>query len=253
MATKKTARKKTAPKVTTALNVGVLVDMSGSMSHLALAARAGIDDYIRDLKEDDGADDTFVTLATFDSGPSPDHALRFDVWFAGKPVREIEPMSDRYQPSGGTPLYDATARLISTMDTKLSSDAKNMIVVLTDGFENTSKEFTVDSLKAMVETYEARDNWTFVYLGANDANAKITAGAMGYAPGNAGYFAANEASLRTAMHNVSGQSLGRKYATGMSSSASFAESGVSDDTRDVIKFEEKPSGIFAPADEEDKS
>ena len=223
--------KSTKKSVVTTLNVGVLIDMSGSMHHLTQAARDGIDEYIRDLKEDEGAKNTYVTLATFDSDQGQN--MRFDVWFEGKPVLDVEPVGERYQPEGGTPLYDATARLITTMDTKLSSDAKNMIVVLTDGYENASKEFTTSSLRAMIETYEQRGNWTFVYLGANDPNAKQTAVAMGYTDTNAGYFASNEASLSESLSNVSKQTIARKYSVQMASASSFLESDVSDDTRDA--------------------
>jgi uncharacterized protein YegL len=254
-----TAKKKTKPEIVTTLNVGVVLDMSGSMGHLAQAARAGIDEYIRELKEDEGADDTFVTIIAFDSGANRE--IRLATLCSGQPVREVEPVGDKYRPSGGTPLYDATAHTIRLMDTPEAHDQKNMVVVLTDGFENASTEHTAASLKAMIEEYEGRGNWTFVYLGANDAYAKETAAAMGYAHTNAGYFSADAASLTGTMGTLGKQSLARKYSAGMQSSASFAESGTSDDMRDFnagtakeIKFEIRGSGLVVPEeDEEDKS
>lgn len=116
-------------------------------------------------------------------------------------------------PNGGTPLLDAVGRGIGEVE-KLAGDQRIIVVVITDGQENSSRKFTNAALQALTEQKIA-DGWNFIYLGANQ-DAFAAARAMGfderstsnYAPTAKGvaasYFAASAAVSRG---RVSGQSV----------------------------------------------
>jgi len=217
--------------VSTTLNVALVLDMSGSMGSIRSAAVEGANTYIKDLQDDEDAAHTFMTLVIFDH--------LYEVWAEDKPVKEIEFFGDRYQPRGSTALYDAIAKTIGLLDNAMvgeRADEKALVVILTDGFENASVEYRGEEgrmrLAALVEAYEKRGNWTFVYLGANDYNVKTTARAMGMSAGNAAYYAATADSVQHVMAAAATVTATNKSSLMRNSSSSFEDAGVSDDYRD---------------------
>lgn len=80
-------------------------------------------------------------------------------------IKKFQPVdSASVSPSGGTPLYDAAAKVID-MATETNSD-KTIVVILTDGEENSSIEYDQKAVKAKVEDITAR-GWEVLFLGAN--------------------------------------------------------------------------------------
>jgi hypothetical protein len=76
-----------------------------------------------------------------------------------------------YNPSGSTALYDAigmtTRKLNENIGTELISDiATAVVVIITDGYENSSRQFDLAQIKSMIRELEATGKWTFSYLGA---------------------------------------------------------------------------------------
>ena len=222
--TKETKTSKTEVSVSTALNVAFVLDMSGSMGAIRSAAVEGANQYILDLQKDEEANTTRLTFVCFDT--------QYEVWFENEPVLDVQFVGDRYQPRGGTALYDAIGTTILRMDAAGHSDEKHLVVILTDGYENASREHNAASLSALIKAYEARGNWTFVYLGANDADVTATAGAIGVQEGNAAFYSATADSVPVAMAAVSNVTHTRKYAAGGQTSASFDDAGESQDFRD---------------------
>ncbi len=53
-----------------------------------------------------------------------------------------------------------------------------MFVIITDGEENSSKEYSVSKVKEMIEEQKQKYGWEFVFLGAN-IDAVETAGRFG--------------------------------------------------------------------------
>lgn len=224
-AKKKTTRK---AKTTTALNVALVLDMSGSMRGIRDAAVEGANTYIKDLQDDKGADTTRFTLVIFDH--------LYEVWQKDTSIKEIPFVGDEYQPRGNTALYDAIAKSIAELDSAGRKDEKHLVVILTDGFENSSVEYRGEDgrqrLAKMIESYEARGNWTFVYLGANDYDVKATAASIGVREGNAAYYSATPSSVMRSAGAVSGMTINAKYDTAMASSTSFEDAGLTTDFRD---------------------
>ena len=75
---------------------------------------------------------------------------------------------DNYNPYGGTPLYDAMGQSITALHNHIKDDddASAVVTVLTDGYENASREWTGAALKALIEQL-TQEGWSFSYMGSN--------------------------------------------------------------------------------------
>lgn len=100
--------------------------------------------------------------------------------FMGKPVMEVQPLE--YNPGGCTAMNDGIGTAIDEVGLWLSDmdeserPSKNLIVIMTDGEENNSKEYTLKDVKDRIQHQEEKYNWSFVYMGTDltsldDANA----------------------------------------------------------------------------------
>lgn len=145
----------------------ILLDRTGSMSGIWEEALGSVNAYaaaVGKVEEGEADDlDTSVTLAVFDY----QEGLQFDVLrTAVQPGNWTEVTDDEVSPRGMTPLFDAINRTI-TLAEKDNPD-KAVIVIMTDGQENSSKEVTHDGAKAALDRAEKR-GWEVVFLGAEFA------------------------------------------------------------------------------------
>tara|TARA_R110000782_G_scaffold270038_1_gene369364 strand:+ start:92 stop:850 length:759 start_codon:yes stop_codon:yes gene_type:complete len=148
----------------------ILLDRTGSMSDIWDEALGSVNAYAASVGEADegeieGADiETTVTLAVFDYQES----LQFDV--LRKDVTSenwTDVTNDEANPRGMTPLFDAIGRMVSLAEA--DKPEKAVIVIMTDGHENSSKEITRDGAKAALDRAKA-NGWEVVFLGAEFAN-----------------------------------------------------------------------------------
>ena len=99
------------------------------------------------------------TLTKFDSGRIKAICKAIDIKNA--PILN----NDNYIPNSMTPLYDAIAKTIH--DTEKVAKGKDVLcVIMTDGEENASKEYTRDKIFGLIKEKE-KEKWSFIYLGAN--------------------------------------------------------------------------------------
>ena len=121
-------------------------------------------------KADSG--EAFVTTVLFD------HHIRF--LHDRLPLREVKPMTDAdYTVGGSTALLDAvgsTIQHIARIHKYAHPDhkpAKTLFVIITDGMENASRQYTYDRVKALISHEQEKYGWEFLFLGANiDAAAE---------------------------------------------------------------------------------
>ena len=91
--------------------------------------------------------------------------------YIGKPVDEVPRLT--YSPWGCTAMNDGVGTAIDEIGKWLSDmdeserPSKNMIVIMTDGKENASKEYDFDVVKKKIKHQEEKYSWTFVYMGTN--------------------------------------------------------------------------------------
>jgi hypothetical protein len=158
--------------------IAVLLDRSGSMAAIKSDAEGGFNSFIGEQRAQSG--DARVTLAQFDT--------EYDVVYANRPIGEVPPLD--LQPRGATALYDALGRLITDVGTELAALSENerpgtvLIVVVTDGHENSSREWTHDAVKAAIQRQESEYSWEFIFLGAN-MDAVAIGEQLGIAPDRA--------------------------------------------------------------------
>lgn len=143
-------------------HVLLAVDRSGSMARLADDVRGGFNDFLDDLAGQDNAADYRLTVVMFNHG--------YDLLCpAASPLADVPRLDGgNYQPRGNTALLDAVGNLITTFegDTQLGDDDRVMLVVQTDGRENSSNEFTAETVRAMIAEREGGGKWMSAYLGA---------------------------------------------------------------------------------------
>ena len=90
--------------------------------------------------------------------------------------------SENYFARGWTALYDAIGRTVNSLGVELAAMPENerpdkvLVMILTDGLENSSHKFTDKQIKDMIQHQESVYNWTFIYLGANQDSFAVGAG-----------------------------------------------------------------------------
>ena len=147
-----------------------LLDESGSMSSMGNEPVDAVNKFIDDQKVAMGDDGATFSLWKFNSTVIK---LIDDV-----PLKDVEEFCD-FKPKGLTSLYDAIGNAIDTKKKKSSFD--NVVcIILTDGLENSSREYPFLKIREMIKDMKENHNWNFVYLGANQ-DAFEVGSAMGVA------------------------------------------------------------------------
>ena len=140
-----------------------ILDKSGSMAGLEKDTIGGFNSMLQKQKALDG--ECRITTVLFDN--------RYDLLHDRIDIRAVGPMTEKeYQVGGSTALLDAIGLTIQKLVSVQKNTAeeyraeKVMFVIITDGEENSSREFSAERVKKMIET-EKKYGWEFVFLGAN--------------------------------------------------------------------------------------
>jgi hypothetical protein len=142
----------------------IILDRSGSMANIKYQAVTGVNETIRTIRRMAMKTDMrqLVTLTSFCSCSMVDHYLNED-------VANVEPLADRaYLPCCCTPLYDAIGMCCSRLERQIGerNDVAVSVTIITDGCENSSKEWRGSAVKALIERLKEK-GWLFAYIGAN--------------------------------------------------------------------------------------
>lgn len=187
--------------------IGVVVDRSGSMHQVKEAAVSGINEFLgcQNPVNNPELDDHLVVkvgmlLFNQDVEWTGDQETRFC------DVKDFPMLTDStYRPDGMTALYDAIKTMILSVDQYITDHpdqhVKPVIVIQTDGQENSSQECTRSQLLELI-TDRRQKGYEFIFLGANQ-DACMTARAIGIAEGSALSYTHDHDSTRGAMRTVS--------------------------------------------------
>ena len=150
------------------IHVCFVVDSSGSMTSSIDDVKGGFKRIIEEQKANTKGE---CAVSYFDFNSEVTEVYR------GKDVKEINSELD-YIPAGMTALMDGVGIAIDTIGKWLNSmpeDEKpeqNMIVIITDGGENFSKEYSASRVREMIKHQQDKYSWNFVFLGADLNNVK---------------------------------------------------------------------------------
>lgn len=158
------------------VEVGFVIDASGSMGHLRNDTIGGFNSVIESQKSQEG--ETRISAVVFNSNVK--------TVYENTPVDDIVPLNnDTYKTWGCTALYDAMGTLIDSIGKRLANTSeeerpgKVLVVVITDGEENASQKYTFADIKEKVEHQQTVYSWEFMFLGA-DMNSMNQARSMGF-------------------------------------------------------------------------
>lgn len=142
--------------MSTRAHITLVVDRSGSMSTIRNEAEAGIKKFVDEQAALDGVK-VKVSLYQFDD--AYEHVFG--------PVKAADAPAYKLHPRAMTALYDAVGKGIEdTKETVGAADKtpdKVVVVIMTDGQENASKEHSFDSVTKLVEEQKAA-GWEFIFL-----------------------------------------------------------------------------------------
>ena len=137
--------------------VNVILDKSGSMNSKVQDVIGGFNLYISELAKEPAVEYGF-TLTLFDTAV----AMKYN----SVPLAQVAKLDESsYRPSGNTALLDAIGNTVQTVNS--AGFDKIITVIMTDGEENSSREWTLQGIRELVRSKESVGNWTFVFLGAN--------------------------------------------------------------------------------------
>ncbi|MEY4931923.1 MAG: hypothetical protein RLZZ403_243 [Pseudomonadota bacterium] len=172
------------------INVYILLDRSGSMANRWIEALSTINAYVKGLA--DAKHDGAVTVAAFDGfmagqpamnvagwlpTAQPGHRLQFDTLRLATRPQDWKPLSSEdAAPRGDTPLYDAIGRLCTLAAADVNP--KGVILLMTDGEENASREVTREGAMGMLDRNRNR-GWDVVHLGIDFREVAAQAASLG--------------------------------------------------------------------------
>lgn len=158
-----------------------ILDKSGSMGGLESDTIGGYNSMLEKQKAVKG--ECRITTVLFDNN--------YEILHDRIDIGAVSPMTDKeYQVAGSTALLDAIGRTINKIVNVQKNTADDyraervMFVIITDGYENSSREYTAEKVKEMIDKQKDKYSWEFIFLGAN-IDAVQTAGHFGISPDRA--------------------------------------------------------------------
>ena len=194
-------------------DIHFVLDRSGSMWDILNDTIGGFNQFVSS-QQDDPNGECYLNLYQFDH--------EYQIVYQNKNIKEVELLNkETFQPRGNTALLDAIGRTISSIPYKklenknIEKNIENnnnendndkdkdkiIFVILTDGEENSSKEFSYNTISKMIEERE-KDGWEFVFLGANQDAIK-TAGGLGIKQNSAMTYAQTPQNVRACFNSLS--------------------------------------------------
>lgn len=183
-----------------------ILDKSGSMRPLTDDTIGGYNTMIEEQKKQPG--EARVTTVLF-GGNLENFSNEIKTVVDGKDINEVpELTTDDYVAFGNTPLYDAIGMTFTKIGKKLADTpeserpGKVIVTIVTDGIENTSREYNLAAIKKMIEEQRTKYNWVVMFIGAN-IDAETVGASMGISSKMSKTYTANSEGTKTLYASVS--------------------------------------------------
>ena len=148
----------------------IIIDESGSMCSIKKEAIDSVNETIQTIrsaqKKHEGQEH-YVSLVTFND----DVKTVYDCVNVDE-VKELD--AETYRPDCCTALYDAMGVSLNALRRNVAGNDNVLVTIVTDGYENASREYNGRSIKALVDELKAK-GWVFAYIGANQDVEKVAA------------------------------------------------------------------------------
>ncbi len=148
----------------------IILDESGSMQSIKKEAIDSVNETvqtIRSAQKKHEDQEHFVSLVTFNDDVKT-------VYECVPAAEVIELNGNTYCPGCCTALYDAMGMSLNALRPKVAEADRVLVTVVTDGYENSSREYNGKAVKALVDELKAK-GWVFAYIGANQDVEKVAA------------------------------------------------------------------------------
>jgi|WetSurSiteA1Bulk_404760.scaffolds.fasta_scaffold00361_28 hypothetical protein len=141
-----------------AIKIVFVLDRSYSMQGKETDVIGGFNHFLKEQKK--LQDSAKLMTVLFDD--------QYEILHNGLDIQKVKPItSTDYYVRGNTALLDAVGKTINHVDHHLKKDDKVLFIINTDGYENSSREFSKEKIKELVEHLEEEHGWKFIFLGAN--------------------------------------------------------------------------------------
>jgi uncharacterized protein YegL len=142
----------------------LVLDASGSMEPRREETIHAVAAFIKDQKAQPGTGKLTVVMFADEVQP----------FYVGLPLEMAQPIAmEAYVPGGNTALLDAVGETIDCVGARLRSTpeadrpGRVVFMVITDGHENASTEFTKTQIRQKIEHQKTKYGWQFLFLGAD--------------------------------------------------------------------------------------
>lgn len=180
-------------------DVTIVLDRSGSMASIRTETIGGVNSFIEEQRKQPG--ECSLSMVQFDD--------KYEPLYAGKPIADAPLLNaETFVPRGYTALLDAIGRTIVETGARLSAmpeadrPGKVLFVIVTDGAENASKEFTREKVFQSITHQKSAYKWDFVFLAANQ-DAIAVGGSLGVAANSSLTYAADSKGAVNAFKSAS--------------------------------------------------
>lgn len=135
------------------LDVIFIIDKSGSMSGSEDNTISSFNEYLE--REKKNKYDTYISTILFND--------KYEYLHDKVLINDVNKLTrEDYQVGGCTALYDAIGNAINNVDKKKTD--KVMFIIITDGYENASREYSNNKIKKMIKSHS---DWEFIFIGAD--------------------------------------------------------------------------------------
>ena len=195
---KKKTTKKSKKVVNAQTYIALVIDRSGSMGGLEKSVVDGINEQIKVIRKNaNKGGDTFLSYIQFDD--------IIETVYDKVPAKKLEELTRaQYTPRGSTSLRDAILSAIQNLKetVKETDNTAYLVIVVTDGYENSSKLISTEALAQQIKTLEATGKWTFTYMLSNIDWTQLQGTFINNA-GNAGTFTSTPVGVSRGASSIS--------------------------------------------------
>ena len=217
-----------------------IVDRSGSMAPLHQDAIGGFNTFLKEQQENK-VGKCLLTYVQFDH--------EYEVVHDGIDIQDMKPLdSGTYCPRGSTALLDAIGRTVNTVGERLHKTPEDerpgnvVVVIITDGEENASREFSLEQIKSIMDRQVNEYSWSVMYI-AQNIDAFAAGSRIGLDMAHKNVFLGNAmrgAGGQAAAYNVASKAVSHKrYASSSSQCMDWSPVQKESYTRGLVEVDEQ--------------